>query len=80
LEANCFGANNVNRILSLVVSSRSEFGGAEEDSHSVEHSQQRRGTPTGEPARVFDNKHVVIGGMDLRVDTGKFLALLGFLR
>jgi len=27
--------------------------------------------------RVFDQKHVVIAGMDLRIDTGEFLALLG---
>ena len=27
--------------------------------------------------RVFDNKHVVIAGMDLRIDAGEFLAVLG---
>jgi NitT/TauT family transport system ATP-binding protein len=27
--------------------------------------------------RVFDNKHAVIAGMDLRIDAGEFLALLG---
>src|SRR5512147_2284576 len=27
--------------------------------------------------RVFDGKHVVIAGMDLRIDAGEFLAVLG---
>jgi NitT/TauT family transport system ATP-binding protein len=27
--------------------------------------------------RVFDNQHVVIAGMDLRIDSGEFLAVLG---
>ena len=27
--------------------------------------------------RVFDNQHVVIAGMDLRIDAGEFLAVLG---